>query len=532
MTSTDNEDSMDLPQAKITEKRSSISMIWLTPLIAALIGGWLIFEHFKEQGVIISVDFKRASGIEAGKTQVKFKDIQVGMVKDVQFSDALDRVIVTMEIQSKLESRLTKSSQFWVVRPRIGAGGISGLSTILSGAYVAIDPGAEGKPVKSFTGLEEPPGFVSDSPGSIYQLRSENLGSLSLESPVYYRDIQVGKVVSYDFSDDGRHVDIDIFIDAPYDRFVSGNSRFWNTSGVDIDLDSEGVKLDVPSLLSLIAGGISFTTPQDLETYTKAPAGMLFTLHEEKEQTRTEISTLTVPIVLYFDDTVRGLSIDAPVEYRGIRIGTVKSISFEGDDIENEIRIPVLVELEPDRIPGNTRKTTYSSDEERIQAIARLLDNLVQKGLRAKLQRGSLITGQIFVELDMYPDEPPTKLAFEKGYMVLPTVPNTVNLLTRRIDRILAKLEEVPVADISEHLKNTLAGTDALVNDENSLPASIDKMNRGLEQLDHLLTNMNKGPINTQVLQTLQELEATARSLRIMAEYLERHPEALIKGKK
>ena len=531
MTEQDSDNFEDMPEAEVSMKGSGISMIWLTPLIAALIGGWLVFQSFSGQGPTIHVSFKSASGIEAGKTQIKYKDIPVGTVEDVQFSDDLSQVDVTIEMNQKMESRLTDSTRFWVVRPRIGASGVSGLSTLLSGAYIAMDPDESGADAKEFTGLEEPPGFATDSPGTLYHLRAETLGGMSIDSPVYHRQIQVGKVVKYAFADKGRYVDIDVFIDAPHDLYVSSNSRFWNVSGLDVDLSAQGVKIGVESLISLVAGGISFTTPEGVKSRTKAPEGTLFTLFEDKKQSREEIATLTVPILLYFEDTVRGLSVDAPVEFRGIRVGTVKSIEFESDGTHKKLRIPVLIALEPDRIPGNKGELRHESEEVRNASINEMLGKLVAGGMRARLETGNLITGQLFVNLDMFPGEQSAVLTHKEGYPVLPTLPGTISGLTRKLDRILGKLEEAPIGEIGLHLKNTLAGTDALVNDKGLLLASVNNINKSLQQIEELAGNINKGPINTQVLRTLEELEATARSLRIMAEYLERHPEALIKGK-
>ncbi len=496
-----------VPDAEVREKGRGISVVWLVPLVAVLISGWLVYKSFTEEGPVVQVTFQRAGGIEPGKTQVKYRDITVGEVKNLRFSEDLTRVVVTIQLVVGAESQLTDSTRFWIVRPRIGKSGISGIGTLLSGVYIALDPGAGGKAKRSFTGLKEPPGVETGTPGKLYRLTARSLGSVSVGSSVYYRGITVGRVVQYRLAEDYSHVAIDIFVDAPHDGFVRRNTRFWNVSGIEVDLSAQGVKVGVESFASVFAGGVAFETPPGKRVPEPAEAGAIFTLHQSRTPAREEVSTITLPYLMYFDDSVRGLSVGAPVEFRGIRVGTVTDIALEVDVDTSDIRIPVMIELEPDRIPdrkGGVNATRRAV--ERKKEGAAVIGKLVRRGLRAKLQRGSLVTGKLLVELDLYPGADPVEVAYEEGTPVLPTVSGTLSDVVAQANSLMERLEALPLEESVESLNTTLAQTETLLL---SLTQTSDEIKAG----------------------TLQEMNATTRSMRVLLEYLQQHPEALIKGK-
>ncbi len=570
----------DLPRASVKEKRRGprLSVVWLLPLVALLIGGWLVFTTLAEQGPLISVHFDDAEGIEPKKTRVKYRDVDVGMVEAVRFSRDLTQVVVSVRLDKAFENRITETTRFWVVRPRVEGLRISGLETLISGAYITMDLGSGGEEKYHFDGLEEPHSILSDTPGSFFTLRALGLGSLTPASPVYFRQITVGEVVKYRLVEDQSHVEIDIFIRAPHDTQVRTNTRFWNVSGMELDLSAKGIKLGMESLISLVAGGISFRTPQSPGTSPRAEPGSIFTLYDNADASEQAPITIAQHYVLYFDDTLRGLSLGAPVEFRGLRVGTVTDIAFEASAESGPVRTPVAIAVEPERVPlanpepGGTFEQLDA--EEKRRRVRLLIERTVKTGLRARLETGNLLTGQLFVALDFVPDAQPAEVVYGEGYPELPTVPGIFRGMTQSLTRVLDKLERLPLDEIGRHLEQTVAGANRLLNDEH-LPQSLARLDEALAKLNRVLAVfedrtaplMNSvtaagedmrgliasteqaverteatlstiegsvsgdGQMGRKILETLEELSAAARSIRIMAEYLERHPEALLKGK-
>ncbi|MFV2057864.1 MAG: intermembrane transport protein PqiB [Thiohalomonadales bacterium] len=559
MADIDKSDLLNFPQATI-HSRDKFSPIWILPILAMLVASWLVYKTYSEKGPTITVSFKQASGLESNKTLVKYRDISVGKVNAVNFSDDLSHIKVTLQMHSGVDDWLTESARFWVVKPRLDASGISGLETLMSGAYIELDPGkpGESKVTSEFIGLEEPPGIESDVAGTRYRLMAAKLGSVSTGSVVLYRQTVVGKVIHTRLTNDHRNVEVDIFINSPHDSFVKPYSNFWNVSGVKVDVGTNGVKLNVESLSSLLMGGIAFETPIHFSDTDQAASGTVFTLNQDNEQLANKLVSAGLPYLLYFEDTVHGLSSGATVEFRGIRIGTVTQISMDTEVEQDTVRIPVLIEIEPMRIP----QFRYLAEgiETRFNNIEKMVARLVKKGLRARLQTSNLISGQLYVELGMFDQPGKSSLEKEGVFSVIPTTRGTLNNVEERISLLLAKVEKLPLEAIGKNLQNTTQGLDDLIN-RAGLNTSVKKLNKTLDEIDKLMTELNSntvplfragqdtlnqatatlavfesigsenGPLGTQLANTLEELSSAARSIRIMAEYLERHPEALLKGK-
>lgn len=339
----------ELPEA-VVARQGRVSIVWLIPLVALAIGGWLAYTAWSGQGPTISIAFKSAAGLQAGKTKVKFKDVDVGTVTTIEVAEDLAGVVVTAQLVAGAEAYLREGTRFWVERPRVTASRVTGLETLLSGAYIAIDPATEGRAERDFVGLEEPPLFTTSEPGRKLVLRSAALGSLNIGSPVYHRDIQVGQVVGYQLDPGGAGVSIDIFIAAPHDELVRTTSRFWNVSGVEVRLSAEGVAVDTQSLLALMIGGIGFDTPELLDPGAVAEEGTHFPLYASREQAHERTFLYKERYLLYFSGSVRGLEVGAPVLLRGIRVGQVLDVELKLDLQDFAFRIPVLVEVEPERV--------------------------------------------------------------------------------------------------------------------------------------------------------------------------------------
>jgi paraquat-inducible protein B len=521
------------PEAIVKTKKSfSFSLVWLVPLVAALIGGWLVYKAFSEKGPTITITFKTAEGLEAGKTKIKYKDVDIGQVESIDISEDLSHVIVTAEMGKRADKHLTENTRFWVVRARVAAGGVSGLGTIFSGAYIGIDPGKPGKPARSFEGLEIPPVITTGLPGAHFTLKAERLGSLDIGSPVYYRQIKVGQVVAYELEKDGTVVNIKIFIQAPHDQEVRQNTRFWNASGLDVSVDASGIKVNTESFVTMMVGGIAFDTPTNLEPGSPAQENQTFRLFESRAKSLEEAYVRKRPWLLHFDGSVRGLSVGAPVDFRGIEIGRVIDIILEFDWEKLAFRIPVLIELEPDRIDWVGKQTM-----DRRQGM----DFLVEKGLRARLKQGSLLTGQLYIALDMYPDAPPAKIVWSEPYAELPTIPTPMEEITRGVTKFVEKFEKIPLEQIGNDLRDTMANLNKTTEDLQKLVQNLDASvvpaaNATLEQTQKTLIKVDRllnadSPTGHELKRALGELADAARNISILVDYLERHPESVVFGK-
>ena len=532
----------------IVEPGRSFSLVWLIPLVAAVIGGWLALKTISEQGPTITITFDSAEGLEAGQTKIRYKNVDVGQVDSIKLSEDLSEVIVTAKLVKGSEPYLTERTRFWVVRARVAAGEVSGLETLFSGAYIALDPVSEGEPTREFRALKNPPIVTTGDPGRQFVLRAPTLQSLDVGSPVYYRQIRVGQVIGYELDENGQEVNIKIFVDAPHHQRVRKNTRFWDAGGLDVSITTAGVEIDTESLVSLMIGGIAFDTPTSLEASEPADEGEIFRLYPNQKATKERTYTKKDYYVLYFDSSVRGLAPGAPVELRGMKVGQVMDIRLEFHSKDGEFRVPVLIEIEPDRIDlvGN-----------RPMAGGKTLERLVGKGLRAQLKMGNLLTGQLFVDLVVMSDAPPAQVVYSGRYAQLPTVPTPLEEIAGKLASMLDRLERLPIEEIAENLRNTVKGTSQLAKSQ-QLTEAAQRLKEVVRESQALMQNMNRdivpalsetleqvrstlatveqelertSPFQQQLNGLLQELTTASRSIRLLADYLERHPEALLRGK-
>jgi paraquat-inducible protein B len=537
----------DLPEAAVQTKRQ-ISIVWLIPVIAMLIGGWLAYKGLSEKGPTVTISFESADGLEAGKTKVKYKDVEIGEVETIRFNVDLSRVLVTAELVKEAGPFLTENTRFWVVRPRVTASGVSGLGTIFSGAYVGMDPGQEGESARRFKGLEIPPVVTTGMPGRDFLLKAATLGSLDIGAPVYYRQIQVGQVIGYELDDKGKSLTIKVFINAPHHELVGKNTRFWNASGFDLKLDASGIELNTESLVSIMMGGIAFDTPTSLEAGGPAKEGHVFRLYKSRESIFERTYTEKRYYILHFNESIRGLTVGAPVEFRGIKIGQVVDIKAEFDQKTFTPQITVLVETEPQR--WEVLGGEMADQKTEIEA-------LVAKGMRAQLKTGSLLTGQLFVDLDFHPDAPKAQVKFGEKFTELPTIPAPLQIITARVNSLLSKIETVPIEKIGKDLGDTLQNVKSLTDSAELLQA-VKALNETLQTTRQLVQNLDSNvapaisstldqaqktlvsvegtlgkdsPMQHEIRRALKELGDAARSIRVLADYLERHPDALIYGK-
>ena len=538
----------------VVETKRRFSIIWVVPIAAALVGAWLVYKSQVERGPTVTVIFSASEGVVAGKTKVKYKDVEVGQVDSVELSEDLSKVIVKATLDKTLEGHLSENSSFWIVTPRFAGGTISGLDTLFSGVYIGMDPGDKGGPQREFVGLEDPPLVSSDTPGRHFVVTAGSLGSLNLGSPVYYRQLKAGQVESFKLTPDGKSVRLRVFINAPYDKYVYEGTRFWNASGISASLTADGIKVSTESIIALLVGGIAFDAPMDVGTPVAVKEGHAFELFDSESAADSPIYKEKRPLLMYFSGSVRGLSVGAPLDMRGIQVGEVTHIELQADPLDFSFRIPVKADYEPGRVKfkhAQARATTAEEWRRRLQI-------LVDKGLRAQLKTGSIITGQLFIDFDFHPNAPPAKLNVENGIVVFPTIPSSLEEFRTSLTDLLNKLHKLPLEEIGNDLRSTVRGASELTNSVelrqalvnlnrtmanseqltaqlnlNTAPALEKTLNEAIAALTALQQNIlqEDSAIYYELTRTLTELSDAARSVSGLADYLERHPDALIKGK-
>ncbi len=536
----------EIPTARVEARpRRRLPLVWIVPLIAVLVGGWLAVRTVLEKGPTATITFRTAEGLEVGKTKIKFKDVDIGVVKGISLLPDHSGVVVKAEFVKSAEDVLVADSQFWVVRPRISGGGISGLGTLLSGAYIGAEFGKSQESRDHFVGLEVPPILTAGLPGREFVLQADNLGSVGYGTPVYFRRLQVGEVTAYRLDEGGGGVRITIFVHAPYDRYVTTETRFWHASGIDVSLDASGFQVQTESLASILLGGIAFGTPPHARPGKRAPALSSFKLSANRVDAYTKEDPRVVRYVLLFRESVRGLQIGAPVDFRGITVGEVVRISLDYDPATERLDIPVEIRYFPDRMRSRlVEKTAPPTPEETKQRLNRW----VAHGFRGQLRTGSLLTGQKYVALDFFHHAPEAKIDWDKPIPVVPTLPGGIEELQSTLTRIATKLDKIPYGEIASDLRTALQSLDKMLKDVNALvvrldsevapelKASLEEARRTLSSAEETLTSIRKtveprGELAIETRDALREIARAAAALRQLADYLERHPEALIKGK-
>ncbi|QRF54956.1 intermembrane transport protein PqiB [Variovorax paradoxus] len=528
-----------LPRPQVKRRREWLpSLIWLIPIVAALVGVMLVARILMERGPEIVLTFKTAEGLEAGKTAVKYKDVQIGLVQSLRLARDRSHVRVLVQLNKEAEGFTSEDSRFWVVRPRLDTSGISGLNTLLSGAYIGADAGVSKESAGEFKGLETPPIVTRDDSGQQFLLRAADIGSLDVGSPVYFRRIKVGQVAAYELDGDGRGVTLRVFVNAPYDKFVGVNSRFWQASGIDAQLSASGFTLRTQSLATILLGGIAFQAPDDAMG-PLAKENTAFMLAPDEVTAMKEPDGPSQTLLMYFNQSLRGLVPGAPVDFRGVVIGEVKSIGVEFDRAEREFRMPVLVQIYPDRL--RRRSVDRTDEKEPRFSQQERLRFLTEKGLRAQLRNGNLITGSVYVALDFFPKAPPAKIDLTKSPIELPTMANSLDEIQSQVQEIASKLNKVPYEQIAQDLRTTLAtlnktltAAEQTVNRINNdvtpeLAAAMKDVRKTVNSAERTLAD--DSPLQQDTRQMLQELTRAAGSVRVLTDYLERHPESLLRGK-
>jgi paraquat-inducible protein B len=517
-------------------------MIWILPAVVVLAGSFVVIHEQLAEGTRIEIRFRTAEDLEANKTKIRYKDVEIGAVRDIHVSKDRKEVIVSADIHRDASDYLVQDTHFWVVRPRVSAAGITGLGTLVSGAYISVDVGSSATRSKHFVGLEVPPIVTANLPGREFVLLTEDLGSLSIGSEVFYRHIVAGQVLGYTLNPGGNGVTLKIFLNAPFDSYVTGSTRFWQASGIDMSVSSDGVKLRTESLTSILQGGVAF---QGLPggAPTPVPADTSFTLYPDEDRAMRPADAEIRSIVMYFKGSLRGLSPGAPVELHGIDVGEVTSVDVEYDSDAGALRFPVGADLYPQRIRGHkAQQPAKAAGAHAAEAASRMLiDSLVAHGLRAELKTGNLLTGQKYVELDMHADAPADKVWWNERPAIFPTESNGLDEIQDSVASIARKLDKVPFDQISYRVLNAMTSLDQTLKSTDQLMRHVDgnlapQMQATLAEAQAAMKNAKDllaqdAPLQSDLGATLVQLSRAAKAVTALVEYLERHPESLLRGK-
>ena len=537
----------DIPDAVVEPKRRrTLQLVWIIPILAAIIGASLAIKSYLERGPVITITFKNGEGMEPGKTKIKYKDVQIGLVKGIAIAPDRSHVIVSAELTRESEGLLVKDTRFWVVRARISGGNVSGLGTLMGGSYIGVDAGVSKEPQLAFKGLEMPPLVTMDLPGRQFILRAADIGSLDIGSPIYYRRIQVGEVIAYELDKNGNGVTLKTFIRAPYDQYVKANTLFWHASGIDLSLDASGVKINTESIASILLGGISFQSPDDSLEAPPATPNSTFVLFHNRDEAMKRPDTVIVTYVLVFKESVRGLPVGAPVDLRGVTVGEVTKINVELDPHKKEFAMPVEVQFYPERLRARYRN---NNDHGKNMDSRTLLNAIIENGFRAQLRSSSLLTGQLYVALDFFPNAPPAKMNWSKNPPEFPTIPASLEQLQAILMQIAQKIEKLPLEELAgdarkavQSLDTTLKSADKMLRqvDGTVVPevrTTLDDVRKTLDEFRKAVGGAKQAlspdaPLQHDMRDAMRELSRAAQALRGLAEYLDRNPEALIRGKK
>jgi paraquat-inducible protein B len=508
----------------VPKKQTRLSLVWFIPIVAALVGVWVAVARIRSEGPNITIVFQSAEGLEAGKTKINYRGVDVGTITAIRLSEDHQRVIATAQMTPRTEDFLVEDTRLWVVRPRISGANVTGLGTLISGAYIGIEIGSSKEPKRDFVALETPPVVTGNAPGRFFVLKTSDLGSLDTGTPLFFRRLQVGQVATYTLDQDGKFFTLKVFVRAPYDRFVTANTRFWQASGIDVSFSATGLSVQTQSLLSILIGGIAFEAPASGAVLPAAAANTIFTLFSDRTAAFRPAAQSPQTYQLIFKDSVRGLVPGAPVEFRGIPIGEVADVRAQIDLKTFEFSVPVTISLDPRRLGVRVIQGMSGADLERVRR--KLIDAMVNHGVRAQLRTGNLLTGAVFVAFDFFPSAPPATVDWSQTPVQLPTVPGQLEMMETKITSVINKLDKLPLQQIGDELSKAISELDQ------TLAAARGTLVSARGTIDNANNFVEPNSVQSQELDsTLREVRSAARSLRVLADYLERHPEALLRGK-
>jgi paraquat-inducible protein B len=545
-----NENDLDnLPLATVARQRGfRISVVWIIPILAAVVALGIAIQRIRNAGPTITIDVKVASGIEAGKTFIKYKDVTIGQVTKVELTEDYSHVLVTAQIAKHAAGLIVEDAKFWIVAPTVSLSGVSGLNTLLSGQYIGFQAGTSKIAGHHFTAIDVAP-VITDQPGLRLKLTAKSLGSIGNGAPIYYRSLSVGEVEAYTLAADGKSIEATVFINAPYDKFVTSQTRFWNASGIDVSLGANGVEVHTESIISVLVGGLAFDVPDFQPLGEPVAAGTQFALYANRLSAMTQPDAVERHIVLYFNESLRGLSVGAPVTLFGLTVGRVAEVGLSYEPKTLTLRPRVSVTFYPERLNARLSahdRAVVGSDPVAMSAEARtrVLRHLVEdQGLRAQLETGSLLTGELYVAFEYLPNAPKPKIDWNQDPLELPVASGGLASIEAKLNSILAKVDAMPLGAIGSNVNNVLATLNQTLKQADTLISRVDTQllpegTKTIEALHRAIADADRSFVDKDARTSqdlhdmLQELTDTARAVRVFVQYLQQHPSALIRGKK
>ncbi|MBH0025843.1 intermembrane transport protein PqiB [Pseudoalteromonas sp. SWN29] len=533
--------------AEIT-KEPKISAIWIIPAIALLVGMWMLYQYQANKGPTIFIEMPQAEGIIAGKTEIKVRSVKIGQIDHVRLSDTQDSVIARAQIDKNYNNLLTNDAKIWVVKPRIDETGISGMSTLLSGVYLEFSPG-ESKELKERFQLQDEPALIGkDVKGGRFKLMSYSAEVLDVSTGIFFKNYKIGQIETATFDWENQAMKYGVFIKEPYQNLITKNSIFWVNAGIEIDLSADGININTGSLSKLLKGGISVGLPEQQAPGDIADDGYSFSLSQSYKEALEERFYDFDYYLIEFEQSIRGLRPGAPVEYRGMRVGTVveapANVIIDGKPAHfrnNSTAVPVLIKVEYGRLYHDS-----ASAKEYWQGS---LKGWIESGMRASLKPGNLLTGAVYVDFDIYPDAPQTQLGKLVQYDVFPSISSGITVLADQVSDVLNKVNNLKVEDSLEQMQATFTDYRALANemrellsqkDTQNLPGdfnrNFEKMTKSMEQFEVTMRQFDKtmasyqagSELHHQIQQTLKEFKRLSEGLQPLTRGLNEQPNMLI----
>jgi paraquat-inducible protein B len=523
-----------LPTPAIQNRRWIPRLVWVVPIVAAIIGLSLVIRNWQNEGPRITIRFLSGEGLQVGKTLIKYRDVTVGRVSAVVLSADHQSVVVSADLSKDAASLLKVDTQFWIVRPRIGVGSVSGLETLLSGVYIGMKTGGAELSERQFVGLENPPALSHGPRGRELQLHASRAGSLAIGAPVYFRQFQVGRVIDENLLPDGS-TRVTLFVEAPYDAFVKPVTRFWNASGIDVRLGADGLNVQTESLAAVLAGGVAFDDGPIESVPAAAGIPAEFTLYKNETEAMAPPDGDPHYVRMRFTQALRGLEVGAPVEFVGVNIGSVVAVDLGYEPQDKSFPVIVTAKLYPRRMGQAYEALAAQGKTESVETLAAFVGTLVTRGLRAQPRSGSLLTGKLYIALDFLPASP--RVAFDASIrpLELPTVNGTFQELEANVGRLAKKVNDLPLEQIAVGLHTDLTDLHETLSELHTqvLPNAVETLSALHRTLDSADRTLEAGsPLQRGLTETLSETRSTLRSVRELADYVDRHPDALLRGRR
>jgi paraquat-inducible protein B len=524
----------ELPTPVLQNRRWIPRLVWVVPIAAAVIGISLLIRNWQNAGPQITISFLSGEGVQVGKTLVKYRDVSVGRVSAVALSADHETVLVSADLSKDAAALLKEDTQFWVVRPRIGVGSVSGLDTLLSGVYIGMKSGAATRRERHFVGLENPPALSHGPRGREIQLHAARAGSLGIGAPVYFRQFQVGRVIDENLLPDGS-TRVSVFVEAPYDGFVKPVTRFWNASGIDVKLGADGLNVQTESLAAVLAGGLAFDDGPTEAVSAATGVPREFTLYKNETEAMAPPDGEPHYVRMRFAQALRGLDVGAPVEFVGVNIGSVIAVDLGYEPQSKTFPVVVTARLYPRRMGEAYEILVAQGKTESDETLAAFVGTLVNRGLRAQPRSASLLTGKLYIALDFLPTSP--RVAFDASIqpLELPTVNGTFQELESSVGRLVKKVNDLPLEQIAADLHTDLTDLHETLSELHAkvLPSAVDTLSALRGTLDSADRTLDvESPLQRGLAETLLEARSTLQAVRELADYLDRHPDALLRGRR